>query len=395
MIGRPRRPESRGVPEGDIEVFFVGLRWPQHAKVSGYDAIARDLGVQVPLPISDRYASPRVSERGLRVLAARFADVATWMLARLKPKYSWYLLRAELAVLRHMLRHRAAVYHMLYGDTDLLLSGYFGRLTGNRVIASFHEGPDSLAGCEVRERVLRPLSGVVLLGSCQLAHFAQQELDVPLRVIPHPVDTDFFTPGDPESSREERIVLTVGGHARDHDTLARAFALVDEQVPAVRFIAVGANIGNKRGPLESPLVRHLAGLSDTALRDLYRAASVAVFAFDYAVANNSVLEALACGVPVVATDIGSVSEYVDPGSGVLVPPRDPEAMAAALVALLTDVDRRGAMRVAARSNAERFGLAPVCRQLGGMYADTVSGTSSVPGERLPRIRRWTSQEEVR
>jgi glycosyltransferase involved in cell wall biosynthesis len=67
------------------------------------------------------------------------------------------------------------------------------------------------------------------------------------------------------------------------------------------------------------------------------------------------LEALACGVPQVVTEVGGTREAVVPETGLLVPPRDPDALAAAVVELLGDPERRARMRVASRErHATRF-----------------------------------------
>jgi glycosyltransferase involved in cell wall biosynthesis len=60
------------------------------------------------------------------------------------------------------------------------------------------------------------------------------------------------------------------------------------------------------------------------------------------------LEALACGVPQVVTEVGGTREAVVPETGLLIPPRDPGALAAAVVELLQDTPRREAMSVASR-----------------------------------------------
>jgi D-inositol-3-phosphate glycosyltransferase len=68
------------------------------------------------------------------------------------------------------------------------------------------------------------------------------------------------------------------------------------------------------------------------------------------------VEAMACGVPVVASAVGGLAETVADGStGVLVPPRRPDLIAAALSALLDDDSRRAAMGRAGARRAHRFG----------------------------------------
>jgi glycosyltransferase involved in cell wall biosynthesis len=71
-------------------------------------------------------------------------------------------------------------------------------------------------------------------------------------------------------------------------------------------------------------------------------------------------EALACQTPVVATDAGAVGEVVTPDCGVLVPPRDPVALAAAIQALLDEPGRRDQMGLAGRERMAREFSWPVC-----------------------------------
>jgi polysaccharide biosynthesis protein PelF len=67
--------------------------------------------------------------------------------------------------------------------------------------------------------------------------------------------------------------------------------------------------------------------------------------------STVVLEAMCCGTAVVATDVGGIREQMDENSGVIVPPRDPAALARAICSLLADTNRRQALGEAARRKA--------------------------------------------
>jgi len=71
-------------------------------------------------------------------------------------------------------------------------------------------------------------------------------------------------------------------------------------------------------------------------------------------ANNAVLEAMACGTPVMVNRIGGIPEYVDPGCNVVMPDKDPDAWIARVRGLAADRDSLGRMRPAVRVWAERF-----------------------------------------
>lgn len=164
------------------------------------------------------------------------------------------------------------------------------------------------------------------------------------------------------------------------DVLIDAAPLIFERVPDARLAVVGdgpllgelqaraARLGLDRDerfalvPFEGPAARHLGALDVYVLPSAWEAFPIGV------------LEALACGVPQVATDVGGTGEAVTEDTGVLVPPRDPPAMAAAIVELLSDPKRRSAMSEA--SKARHAGLFEVDRM--------VSETAALYGRVLGR-----------
>lgn len=89
----------------------------------------------------------------------------------------------------------------------------------------------------------------------------------------------------------------------------------------------------------------------------WNSVSVAVVPSSYEPFGLVALEALACGVPVVASEVGGLREIVvDKECGLLVPPNDSERLAAALITILTDQDLRGRLSHGARKRAEEFSL---------------------------------------
>jgi glycosyltransferase involved in cell wall biosynthesis len=114
-------------------------------------------------------------------------------------------------------------------------------------------------------------------------------------------------------------------------------------------------------PFTGPPARHLRALDVYVLPSAWEAFPIGV------------LEAQACGVPQVATDVGGTREAVVAETGVLVPPRDPGALALAVSGLLRDADRRRAMAHASRQrHSERFRLEPMLDATAALYERVVA-----------------------
>src|SRR5262249_21761561 len=100
---------------------------------------------------------------------------------------------------------------------------------------------------------------------------------------------------------------------------------------------------------------HFVGrVEDERLLDYYAAADVFVLPSSSEAQGIVALEAMACGLPVVATAVGGLLGTIDDGeTGLLVPPGDVDALATALVGLLRDAPARMALGAAARRTVER------------------------------------------
>ena len=181
--------------------------------------------------------------------------------------------------------------------------------------------------------------------------------------------------GEPEPGTRERIraelgiptdavvVLTVANFRREKDypNLLNAAHQALSTEPRLWFVAVG------QGPLEGE-VRALhaeLGLGERFVLTGYRAdvpdlmAAADIFTLGSAFEGLpvSIMEAMAAGLPTVATAVGGVPEaVVDGETGILVPPHSPGQLADALVLLARDLDRRAVMSESARRGSEVFDI---------------------------------------
>ncbi len=171
-------------------------------------------------------------------------------------------------------------------------------------------------------------------------------------LVPNGVDARRFKPGQPETIQALREAFQVGtapligiiarlSDVKGHRYLIKAMEDLVNSILGVKCLIIGT------GPLEKELKQQVrdAGLESTVLfsricgrpAELMPMFNVFVMPSLQEGLGLSAMEAQACGVPVVASKIGGLVEAVQDGvTGFLVPPRDPSALAAALIKLLSD-----------------------------------------------------------
>jgi glycosyltransferase involved in cell wall biosynthesis len=125
-------------------------------------------------------------------------------------------------------------------------------------------------------------------------------------------------------------------------------------------------------------VEATGALAGERLVDAVRAASVLVLpsTTDAECAGTVTMEAMACATPVVASNVGSLAYVVsDDEAGLIVPPGDPEALAAACRRVLTDADLAARLGAAGRVRAEKlFAWPHLVERYSQVFAELVSGS---------------------
>jgi len=147
-------------------------------------------------------------------------------------------------------------------------------------------------------------------------------------------------------------------------------------LPDMRFTLIGAEepafVETIRAELEAlSNVQRLPPRPREGVLELYRAADVFVLPTWREGFPNVVLEAMAAGLPIVTTPVGAIPEAVRDGQeGLLVPPRDPAALTAALRRLVRDPDLRRDLGARARARAEQvFDVHVVMERLEALYRE--------------------------
>jgi len=322
-------------------------------------------------------ASRPVSDRGFVSLGGSFPVPYNGSVARIAigPRTRMRVRRA-LAAGRYDLVH---VHEPLSPSVGMLAT----KASRVPVVGTFHANIDRSLAVTLARPVLRRtfdrLDGRIAV-SPSARDTWQRWFGGSMAVVPNGVGDEFFSKAEPLPGYRDGAptVLFVGRlePRKGLVYLVRAFLRLKPSFPRLRLLVVGRDDAKQREKLMAmvpPRLRTDVSFvgsvpqvdlpSYFASADVFCAPSLGGESFGIVL-----VEAMAVGVPVVCSDIGGYRDLVrDDQEGVLVPPRDPEALAVALGALLDNPARRAALGEVALETAKRYAWDVVAGQVAEVY----------------------------
>jgi glycosyltransferase involved in cell wall biosynthesis len=271
------------------------------------------------------------------------------------PSYDTYSYLLERDVERTAAKERPDLVHLMYLEKDLGLLEDRTRIGGSALIGTTHQPRSWWKMAHGRPEVVQSLDGLIVLTDRE-AEFWEGFLPGRVWVARHGIDIDFFCPSDDTGTlSSEPRCLVVGHWLRDLSTLAEVVDILSKRNPAIGIDIVIPRVVRSFDVLmrlaRHDSVRFLAGLTDEELRDLYRQSTLLLLPMLAATANNAILEAQACGLPIVSTDVDGVASYVTPSFANLFPVGEVEGIADAVVRLVESDEEREERGRAARNHA--------------------------------------------
>lgn len=197
------------------------------------------------------------------------------------------------------------------------------------------------------------------------------------KVIYNGVDTEFFKPKDKYEEITEPYILYVGRLSPEKGLfdLIDSMEIVAQQCPKIKLIIIG------KGPLEraiknkilkmnlSKSILFLGRHNHQEILKYYQNALIYILPSYFEGLATTLLEALACGVPIITTNIPANSEAVIDGvNGFLVPPQNPQKLAESILKLLNDSDLREKMGKNSRDRSLKyFEWDVICKKIEKVY----------------------------
>jgi len=300
---------------------------------------------------------------------------------------------------RYLRRRRVAVIHShMFGSN--FWGAVVGRAAGVDVIVA-HEHTWSFTGQPVRLRIERHLIGpsvdALVAGTSAVRDQMISVTGLPAQkvvVIPGPYVQRPVVPGDLRGELglgpETPVVGTIAVLRPEKalEVLLDAFREVLHTLPEARLIMVGD--GPQRSALEAAAAQleiahavHFLGIRrDVAT--ILAGLDVAVISSDYEGTSLFMVECITHGVPLVSTRVGGPAEYLEDGiSARLVPTRDSEALARALLSVLEHPERGRALAAAAGAVASEFDPDRIAARHAALYERLLAGGPPIPPESPP------------
>jgi glycosyltransferase involved in cell wall biosynthesis len=363
-----------------MNLLFV-IPWPifggPHNQAMRLNAslMARGWATTVVLPADPGNAAARLEQGGVEVLPVTLRRVRASIDPRVQVAFGAGLV-SGVAALRRIIRGR---------KIDLLLSSGLLSLHGP-IAGRLEEIPvvwqvvDSRTPTLLRHLTMpffRRLADAAMFDGQRIAdlHLGRRLLRVPSFIYYPPVDADRFRPseerrafirrelGIPPEAPVVGMVANINPQ-KGIQYFVRAAGHIHRSMPQTHYLAVGAWYQSKER--YSQAIKSEIQLAGIPLKQLFFVGYKANVEDFYAAMDvklitsvprsegttTTAMEAMACGVPVIATDVGAIREVIeDRVTGILVPPLDPEAMARATVTVLASPEVRTRMGVAARKRA--------------------------------------------
>lgn len=308
---------------------------------------------------------PKVSARAASVVEFPISGFAKFQTLVQLWRFARWCRRERIAVLQ-----TADFYANVFGLLGGALAGVPVRIGSRREL-----NPDKRSGQIRLQRFAYRFATRVVANSPAAAAILREE-GVPspaVALISNGVDGAAYP--EPQARGEVRRAITVANlrPEKSHETLIAAAAQLAGVCPGLRYQIVGDGV--RRQELEAlarargvdHLIDFLGHREDVPA--LLAAADVFVLPSRSEAFPNGVIEAMAAGLPVVACSVGGLLDLVETGrTGILVPPSDPEPLAAALESLYAHPDRARLMGLEARREVQaRYSFARMVAAFDHLY----------------------------
>jgi hypothetical protein len=284
-----------------LKILIVGFKYNHHSENSGYDKFIEYLSLKKEIKFYNLYKYLFFKNSNNLILN---------ILHRLNHRILLYFLKFYIENINHY-----DLIHFIYPE-DTLKKVRIKPNVKTKILATFHQPSiwfEKLTNKEIKNLSIVKYS--IILGKTQENSIKQVlKINNPI-FIPHGVENNFFK--NLKYNRCSNRILVVGSWLRDIDLLYKIISFHNESSNSVVFdIVLGAN-SNKFLEKMNNCILH-TNINNDELVNLYNTATIVLFVLNDSVANNALLESISTGNAIIINDVGSVTDYINNDSALLI-----------------------------------------------------------------------------
>lgn len=274
--------------------------------------------------------------------------------------YNAQSVEAELKLFLKSFKNDCDIIHYTYGEPYFGLLAITKHIKKTPIVITHHQ---PISWWNKHEHLLKKYNhtaAVIALSEYDRDYFNSHN-GLPAVCIPHGVDIAFYKPLQPPPAKPDRPfrVVFAGRYLRDMPTLASVIKKISSSSMNVEFDIIYTDRTSIKESylidiIGRPNVNWHTNISDHALLSLYQQADCCLIPLEDCTANNAILEAMACGLPVLTTDLPAIKTYVDDSMAILGRKGNADDFCDAIHLLYHNEGKRSIMAVNARNRAIQY-----------------------------------------
>lgn len=349
-----------------VKPLILTKRWNHHTRSGGYDKLA------------DYLPGDKIITGKSKTRRTSFAFKIWKKLVPSSNNVNHYLpadFISEIKGISKVYLNRFNIAHALYAEDQLNFLLKFRKYFNCMLIGTFHLPIESVyvqkAISAGHYENFKNLDAAIVVSKSMVNDLEEWVGKNKVYVVPHGIDTNIFSPTDVARKRSDFLnLLSVGYHGRDWETMLEVISHLQGKTDHFNYHVVTPENQKEKFTNKKNVIVH-SNIPEKKLVKLYQEADVLLLPVRFGTANNSILESLACGTPVISSDVGGISEYVDESAGWLFNDGDAAGISVLIEKMLEDPSLYLAKRSGARKKALSFDWKIIAGRVQEVYSDTL------------------------